>query len=175
MTADLVPIGSPLYLTMLLLLFFGRGMDILSTWIATPGLVLEANPLAKALGWKAGLLVNGCLCLGFAAWPLPAIVIATASILVAARNLNTAWLMRSLGEQRYRCWIAERLHEASFPLYVFCLLTQTALIAGVGVGVIWFSRPNLVPFAIGTGILTYALAVAFYTLLSIWRLRRSAG
>ena len=30
------------------------------------------------------------------------------------------------------------------------------------------------PLAIGLGIVAYALAVAFYTLLGIWRMRRSA-
>ena len=32
---------------------------------------------------------------------------------------------------------------------------------------------RLVPLAIGLGIVGYALAVAFYTLLGIWRMRRS--
>ena len=40
--------------------------------------------------------------------------------------------------------------------------------------VIYFSEWRLVPLAIGLGIVAYALAVAFYTLLGIWRLRRSA-
>ena len=31
-----------------------RGMDFLSTWVATPNLVLEGNPIAKKLGWKMG-------------------------------------------------------------------------------------------------------------------------
>jgi Flp pilus assembly protein TadB len=31
-----------------------------------------------------------------------------------------------------------------------------------------------VPFAIGMGMVTYAIAVAFYTLLAIWRIRRAA-
>jgi hypothetical protein len=31
-----------------------------------------------------------------------------------------------------------------------------------------------VPLAIGLGIVAYSLAVAFYTLLGIWRMRRSA-
>jgi len=44
----------------------------------------------------------------------------------------------------------------------------------VGAAVIYFSDWRLVPLAIGLGIVAYALAVAFYTLLGIWRLRRSA-
>jgi len=32
----------------------------------------------------------------------------------------------------------------------------------------------LVPFAIGVGIMAYAGAVAFYTVLAVWRMRRAA-
>ena len=159
---------------MFLLLFVSRGMDFLSTWVATPNMVLEGNPIAKKLGWKWGIPLNLALCFGFAFWPLPAIVISTTSVLVAARNFQSAWLMRSLGEQIYRDWHVERVQETSVTLYLFCLFAQTALTGGVGVAVIYFSEWRLVPLAIGLGIVAYALAVAFYTLLGIWRMRRSA-
>jgi hypothetical protein len=171
---EFVPFGSRSYMLMFLLLFVSRGMDFLSTWVATPNLVLEGNPLAKKLGWRWGIPVNVALCLGFAFWPLPAIVISTTSALVAARNFQSAWLMRSLGEHFYREWHIERVRETSVTLYLFCLFAQTALTAGVGVAVVYFSDWRLVPLAIGLGIVAYALAVAFYTILGIWRMRRSA-
>jgi hypothetical protein len=169
---EFVQFGSRSYALMFLLLFVSRGMDFLSTWVATPNMVLEGNPIAKKLGWRWGILLNLALCAGFAFWPLPAIVISTTSVMVAARNFQSAWLMRSLGEQLYRDWHIERVQETSVTLYVFCLFAQTALITGVGVAVISFSEWRLVPLAIGSGIVAYALAVAFYTLLGIWRLRR---
>src|SRR5512147_1342379 len=171
---DSVPFGSRWYFMMVALLVFARGMDFLSTWVATPNLVLEGNPLAKKLGWKWGLPLNLVLCIGFAFWPLPAIVISTTSVLVAARNFQSAWLMRSLGEQFYRDWHIERVQETSVTLYLFCLFAQTALTGAVGAAVIYFSEWRLVPLAIGLGIVAYSLAVAFYTLLGIWRMRRSA-
>ncbi len=58
---DFIPFGSAAYFVLLGILVFARGMDFLSTWIATPNLVLEANPIAKRLGWKLGLLVNSIL------------------------------------------------------------------------------------------------------------------
>ena len=75
--SDTVPFGGGDYFILLGLLVFGRGMDFLSTRVATPSLVLEGNPLAKWMGWKWGGLVNAAMCLGFAVWPLPAIIIAT--------------------------------------------------------------------------------------------------
>jgi hypothetical protein len=172
---EFVPFATRIYGLMFLLLIVARGMDFLSTWVATPNLVLEGNPIAKKLGWKWGIALNLVLCFGLAFWPLPAIVISTTSVLVAARNFQSAWLMRSLGEQLYREWHVERVQETSATLFLFCLFAQTALVGGVGAAVIYFSEMRHVPLlAIGLGIVAYALAVAFYTVLGIWRLRRAA-
>ena len=55
---ELTRFGSALYCLYLGMLGFARGADFLSTYIATPNLVLEANPLAKKMGWKVGALLN---------------------------------------------------------------------------------------------------------------------
>jgi len=156
---------------------FSRGMDFLSTWIATPNLALEGNPIAKKLGWKWGVVLNIAICLALPIWPLSAIVVATASVLVAARNFQSAWLMRSLGEEIYRRWHVERVRETRVTLYLFCLAGNTLLTAIVGVALIYFSNPEkaaFVAFTIGMGMIAYAIAVAFYTLLAIWRIHRAA-
>jgi hypothetical protein len=171
---ELVPFGSSEYYIFLALLGFSRGMDFLSTWVATPNLVLEGNPVARKLGWRGGILINLVLCFVFALWPLPALVIVTTSLLVAARNFQSAWLMRSLGEDGYRFFVAERM-GTSLRLYMVCLAAQTLLVGMIGMGLMFFSQFLLVPFAVGLGIVTYALAVVFFTLLSLWRARRSFG
>ena len=168
---DAIPFASRFYFIMLALLLFARSMDFLSTYIATPNLVLEGNPLAKKLGWRWGILANLALSFGLAFWPLPAIVICTTSCLVAARNFQSAWIMRSLGEISYRDWHIERFRRTHFGIYLLCLLGQTALTAVVGAAVILFSEAPVL-LAIGLGIVAYAGAVLFYTLLSVWRLRR---
>src|SRR5438105_13687040 len=106
-----LPFASREYWFTLTLVLLCRGMDILSTWVATPNLVLEGNPIAKFLGWRWGIPVNVALSFGLAFWPLPAIVISTTSILVAARNFQSAWLMRSMGEHAYRDWHVARIQE----------------------------------------------------------------
>ncbi len=171
---DMVPFASRDYCLLLLLLVFARGMDFLSTWIATPNLVLEGNPIAKKLGWRWGLLLNIVLVSVLALWPLSAIVVATASVLVAARNFQSAWLMHSLGEEIYRRWHVERVQETRITVYLLCLAGNTLLTAGVGAALIYYSHQRLAPFAIGMGMIAYAVAVAFYTLLAIWRIRRAA-
>jgi hypothetical protein len=170
---DAASFGGPEYLLFLALLLFARGMDILSTWIATPNLILEANPVARKMRWKWGIPVNIVISLVFASWPLTAIIIATTSVLVAARNFQLAWLMRSHGEENYRTWFLERLEETSPGLFLFCLLSQTLLTAMVGAVLMYFSGfEQPVPLGIGMGIIGYAFAVTFYTLLALWRHRR---
>ena len=169
---DPVEFGRADYLICLSLLLFARGMDFLSTWVATPTLALEANPIAKKLGWKLGILINLAICFGAAFYPEPAFVIITTSILVAARNFKGAWLMRTLGEARYRVWLSEASAGGSFRLQVFCLLGETALMAVVGFGILYFSRLSDITAAIGTGVIAYAIAVAFYSGLAMWKMRR---
>ena len=170
-----VPFGSHEYNIFFVLLIFARSTDFISTRIATPNLVLEANPIARLLRWKWGMIVNFCLCVAFAFWPLTAIIISTTSVMVAARNFQLAWLMRSYGETNYRSWFCERLEETPPTLFLFCLFAQTVLTGLVGGALILFSRwDQLIPLGIGMGILGYALAVLFFTLLSLWRSRRAA-
>src|SRR6266702_6241353 len=159
---DLVAVGS-------------RGADFLSTWIATPNMVLEGNSLVKMLGWKWGSLTNLVMCGVLAAWPIAAIMIGTTSVLVAARNFQAAWRMRSVGEENYRDWYVERLRQTGLPLYLFCLLGQTLLTASVGGALMYFTGDSPIPFAVGFGIVGYALAVTFYTLLALWRIRRASA
>jgi len=170
---EYVSLGSRGYLMMLALLVLARGADFLSTWVATPNLVLEGNPIAKRLGWRWGLAVNALVCVLLAQWPLAAIVVATASVMVAARNFQSAWLMRSLGEHNYRDWHVERVQETRISVYLLCLAGNTLLTAAVGGAIMLFSEGKLVLLAIGMGIVAYAAAVAFFTLLGIYRLRGS--
>jgi hypothetical protein len=175
MTDQIITIGSPHYFMFLGLLWASRGTDFLSTWLATPSLQLEANPIARKLGWKWGIVVNLAVCSVLACWPLPTIMVITTSLLVAARNFQSAWLMRTLGETQYRSWIAERLAESNRVVFVFCIMAQSLLTAAVGGVLILSSHGGLVPFAVGAGMVTYAVAVTCFSLLSGWRVWRQPG
>jgi hypothetical protein len=164
--------GSGLYLVCALLVAFGRAMDLLSTWIATPSLTLEANPVARWLGWRGGIAVNLMAAAFLALFPVAAISVATTSVLVAARNLQSAWLTRVVGEHEYRHWLAARYREGRKGVFVICLAMNAGLTALVGAGLMIWSDRALVPFAVGLGILTYAAAVAFFTGMAMRRAAR---
>lgn len=169
-----VPFGSTEYLLWAVVLLFARGMDFLSTWIATPNLLLEANPLARRLGWKWGMLVNLAACLGLALLPLAAVVVATTSLLVAAHNFQSAWIMRTMGEESYRDWYLECARRTPLTVHLFCLLGQTGLAAIIGVALVMFGSDSIISLGAGFGLIIYGVTVLFYTLLSWWRLRRAS-
>lgn len=168
---EFVPFGSEIYWWLLGLLVIARAADFYSTWFGTPNLKLEGNPLARKLGWRGGILLNIVICVATAAWPLPAIVLITTSFLVAGRNFQSAWVMRTMGEDSYRLWYLNCVLQGGLRRYLACIYAQASLTGAVGAALILLSGNMLVPFAVGMGIVTYAIAVAVFTTLSVWRLR----
>ncbi len=166
---DFVAFASRDYLITLGLLVFARGMDFLSTWFATPNLELEANPLAKRLGWKWGAAFNILLCVAVAHWTLAGLIVVTTSLLVAARNFKSAWFMRALGEVDYSLMVGDAMNRSSRRAYFISVLGETLLFGLVGGAVVMTSEWPSVPLAVGMGMVAYALAVAFYSLLAVWR------
>ena len=166
---DMIEPGSRPWWIFLGILVLGRSMDLLSTWVASPTLALEANPVARRLGWRWGLAVNLALVLVFAGWPMLAISLSTTSFLVAARNFQHAWLMRSMGEIGYRFWFADRVSEARKWMVVACYLMEALLTGVVGGVLVWFSRWDLIPFSVGMGVVAYACAVGLFTGVALAR------
>lgn len=167
-----VEFGSRAYWLCLAAAVFARGMDFLSTWVATPNLQLEANPIARWLGWKWGMALNLALCFGFAFVPVTSIIVTTTSLLVAARNFQSAWMMRTMGEGAYGDWYLRRLQETPKGLYLGCLVANAGLHCLVGAVLVVFSNWDVVALGVGVGIIGYALAVLVYTLMAVWRFRR---
>lgn len=168
---DFVPFASRDYLITFGLLVFARGMDFLSTWFATPNLELEANPLAKRLGWKWGSAFNILLCIAVAHWTLAGLIVVTTSLLVAARNFKSAWLMRALGELDYSLLVGDAMNRSSRRAYFISVLGETLLFGLVGGAVVMSSEWPSIPLAVGMGMVAYAGAVLFYSLLAMWRMR----
>lgn len=164
--------GTILWWILLFVSLFGRACDLGSTYAGTPRLVLEGNPIAKRLGWKWGVPLNGLLCLVIAACPMMAISLTTSSLLVAARNLQSVWLMRVMGEFHYKQWMSERVRESRPGTVLACYCGESALTALVGAALVVFSNWELVAFSIGTGMMIYGTLVAFFTTLGLWRRRR---
>lgn len=84
-----------------LLIGISRGLDLLSTWLITPTLSLEANPIMKKLRWRTIVLVNlPLLILPYIHLGLSLTMIIL-SFLVAGNTLSNAALSRGLGENHH--------------------------------------------------------------------------
>lgn len=92
--------GDPFTWFLVATIFVSRALDFLSTWIVTPKLELEANPLMRRMRWGRMALFN----LPLLALPLfhhgLAIAMTVTSLLVAGANLCNGALARGMGEQR---------------------------------------------------------------------------
>jgi hypothetical protein len=166
---EVLPFGTPAWFLFAGIALFGRTADLLSTWIATPNLTLEGNPIARRLGWRWGIPVNLVAALALGCQPTLAIAVGTTSFLVAARNLQSAWVMRSMGEWQYRLWMSERLAEAPRGLALGCFLGEAGLTVLPGVALLVFAGDQMLPMGIGLGLVAYSAAVAFFTVLALLR------
>lgn len=91
---------SPFTAGLIAALALSRGLDFLSTWLVTPRLELEANPLMRRAGWGRMALIN----LPLTALPLLhhglSIALIVTSLLAAGSNLTGGALARGVGEKR---------------------------------------------------------------------------
>ena len=166
---EALPFGSTAWFLFAGIALAGRTADMASTWIATPNLTLEGNPIARRLGWRWGIPVNVVAALVIGCQPTLAIAMGTTSFLVAARNLQSAWVMRSMGEWQYRLWMSERLAEAPRGLAIVCFLGEAGLTLIPGAALLVFASDRMIPMGVGLGMVSYAAAVAFFTLLAVFR------
>lgn len=157
-------LGSRDYFVYLLCLLITRGLDYFSTWLATPTLRLEANPIIRKLGWEMSVFLNLAVIIILALVPIGAIAISTASALAAARNLNLAWLSRTMGEISFSEWITTRLSEAQPIVYGICVILSSIIYISCGLVLLTRDSADVVVEGIGGGFIAYGVILLVYTL-----------
>ena len=162
-------LGSRQWLQFGSLVVASRALDLGSTYAGTPQLLMEGSPIARKMGWKFGIPLNLVAGLLTGCWPLLAIALATMSVLVASRNLQNAWLMRSMGEEQYRAWLCRRIASAPRWTPFACYFGESLLAGSVGGALLTWADYKLVPCGVGIGIIIYAGAIAFFTFLELVR------
>lgn len=155
------------------LLLLARIGDIGSTYLATPNLLLESNPVARKLRWPFALMT-----LGVAALPYymlePGIVILTASLLVTASNFGKVWFIRTLGEQAYFDFVSQ-MAARSRPIepLLFTTLSASALALIGGLLIMFYPTENEIAYWIGYGFVIYALVAVTWGIHGYLRMRRA--
>lgn len=155
------------------LVILGRAGDILSTRFVTPNLALEANPIARRMGWKWILITS----LVFPVVPFLSIeagvVIAVGSLLVTYSNLSAAWMIRAVGEDGYRRFVQDAARRSPEWIAHVTRLIGAACVTIVGVLLLFGSGgPDGIPYWVAIGILAYAGALGLHGTIATRRLYR---
>jgi len=157
------------------LILISRLGDIVSTYLVTPKLKLEANPLARKLGWPFAIL-SLLICI-IPYWNTAVgIIVLIPSLLVSAANTSKIWFARAYGEQAYVELIYEMAGKSKLSHALAGTIVSALFIAMVGL-VTLFLCPNPGTdwgYFIGWGILTYAFVIGFYGSLSFIRIFKTA-
>jgi hypothetical protein len=157
------------------LILLARLGDIGSTYLATPTLKMESNPLMRLGGWRLALLTMlACLIPYFSA-PL-GVTMLVLSLLVTGSNLSKGWLMRALGEEGYQAVLRTAAERSSLPVALGFVLGSAASVAFAGMILLFVSGgPESWAYWAASGVTVYALAIAVYGALSAVRLFKSVS
>jgi len=155
------------------LVLISRLGDVVSTRLATRTLKLEANPIARRLGWWfiAATLVLCVVPYFHVGW---GVMIFTASGLVAASNTGKLWAIRALGEEEYHRHLM-RVVRRTRPLYALsAIAVSAAFTVLVGVTQMVLSAGPAADWGhwFGMGIVVFGLALFIHGSLAYIRMFR---
>lgn len=149
--------------TLCVLILVGRLGDILSTYLITPGLSLEANPVARKLGWRF-MLSSILVCLVPFYSPPLGIIILVPSLMVSASNIGKIWFVRTYGEAEYLQLLLGVARKSQLRHALAGVLLSAFFIALSGLVLLVLSPDPSEDWGcwFAIGILTYALAIALH-------------
>jgi hypothetical protein len=158
------------------LLLISRLGDIGPTYLITPRLRLESNPIVRRLGWRF-VVASILLCLVPYFNEAAGVMILVPFLLVAAANARSLWFARAIGEEEYHAMLMRavrrsRLVQAVVPIWVSAGFT---LMIGLVVLLFYPDPSTDWGFWVGTGVLLYAFIVALYGTLTVRRLFRQGA
>jgi len=154
-------------------LLITRLIDIGTTYLVTPKLILETNPVARKFKWPYAWLTLLICLIPF--WNTVAgLVVLVISLMVGSANVRKVWMLRSIGEKRYYDLLKEAVGKNSVlaiivhELISSLLLGCVALLLMILVG---FERENWA-FWFAIAILLYAAVLFIYYSLFVMRIGR---
>ena len=154
------------------LVLLSRLGDIISTRLISPTLRLEANPLARRLGWRFAWVTLIVALVPYYSTAL-GVMILSASCLVSASNLSRGWIVRAVGEAEYEALILRAAQLSRRTAALGFVLAAAGFVLIAGLTLMWFSgSPVVWGFWFGLGIVVYGGAVALHGSLYVVRVFR---
>jgi hypothetical protein len=157
------------------LILLSRIGDIGTTYLVTPHLVLEANPLVRWLGWRFALL-SLVICFVPYYSVSAGVAVLVPSLMVSASNAGKIWVARTLGEHEYQAFML-RIAAASRLRYALAgLLLSSSFVVLVGTVLVLLYPDPTEEYAwwFGVGIITYGVVIAFHGTVALIRLFKQA-
>jgi hypothetical protein len=157
------------------LILLGRIGDIGSTYLATPKLKLEANPIMRKLGWRFAVLTPLLCLIPYYSTPL-GVMVAVPSLMVSSSNAAKIWSMRGLGEDKYLEFLYAAARAGKLSHAIAGLLVSLMFLALVALLLLFLSPdPNRYwGFWIAMGMLVYVFARVVHGTLFLRRIFRRA-
>lgn len=155
------------------MLLLARIGDVGSTYLATPKLKLESNPVVRRFKWPFAVLTIFVAVLPYYSLGL-GICLLVVSLLVCASNFSKLWLIRTLGEDEHHqllMRLASRSNLGSSMLFIFA---PALWMAALGFLVLHFyPDPNRDwGYYFALGFFVYALAIGLWGSVAFLRYRK---
>jgi hypothetical protein len=157
-----------------LLILVSRLGDIISTYLVSPTLKLEANPIVSKLGFRFTFLTVFICLIPYYHTGL-AVMVLVPSLLVTSSNISKYWVVKTAGEEEFSRSLLILAGKSRLSRALFSVLASSFFVIFTG-GVLlllcpessnrgnWFAK----------GIILYGFIMALYGSLSHYRLFKQA-
>lgn len=157
------------------LLLIARLGDVGTTYLLTPHLTLEANPIVRKLGWGFAMFTLAVCFLPYYSTSL-AVSALILSLFVSASNAGKIWLVRTIGEAAYAALLNDAARKSKLSHALFCIAASAFFVALAGATILLlYPAQRYWGFWIGGGVLFYAVVIWVYGSLAMMRLFRRAN
>jgi len=164
------------------LILLGRLGDIISTWMITPRLDLEANPLVRRLGWRFAVLTVLICLVPYVVHPLLAVILVPPFLMISGSNISKIWVVRALGEKQVLQHSIETARNSTFPRATTCAMLSGAFFILTGLVLVYLVRletprtqVSVIAEYYGYGIGAFGLAISLHGTLHLRRIFRLAA
>ena len=157
------------------LILISRIGDIGSTYLLTPKLTLETNPIMRRLGWRFGLITMVACFIPYFSINM-GVVLLVPCLMVSASNTSRIWFVRAYGEVEYRD-LLYRLAIKSKLRHALAGVICSSAFTGLSGLVLLFLCPDSSRdwgYWFAQGIIIYAFIIALYGSLYMYRLFKAA-
>jgi len=162
--------------TLCILILVSRIGDIGTTFLVTPTLTLEANPIARRLGWRFALLTLAVCAVPYFSLNY-GVMILVPSLMVSAGNAGKVWAARTMGEQQYKAMMLSLAAKSKLRHALGGVLLSATFIVLLGVVILLLYPDPLeeLAFWFGAGIVAYGFVIAIHGSLWFIKLFREAN